>query len=135
MKGIRIHELTKKKDSRGWLLKVVMNRDITGNKEFGEIYVTAAYPGNVKGEHYHEQTSEWFCVVKGKGQLLVMDKYGHEKEEILMGDDNMVTVEVKPNIIHAIKNIGEDMMYLLAYSDTAYDFSSPDTFPFKVTFS
>ncbi len=134
MKRIRIHRLTKKEDSRGWLLKMLMNKDISGNKEFGEIYITTAHPGIIKGGHYHKHTTEWFCVIKGKGKLILLNKTNNEKQQIIMGEDNMITVEIMPNIIHAIKNIGEGMMYLLAYSDKPYDLANPDIFPYDINF-
>lgn len=132
MKRVTIHKLDKKEDGRGWLLKMLMNGDIKGNKKFGEIYITTANPGAMKGSHYHEQCTEWFCVIKGKAKLILMDKNGSEKQEIIMGDDNMVTVEIPSNIIHAVKNIGDDKMYLIAYADNQYDCNNPDTIPYNM---
>src|SRR3989304_6251973 len=129
MKGVKVHKLQKKEDKRGWVLKMIMNKDIKENKEFGEIYITTAYPGAIKGGHYHEYCTEWFCVIKGEGKLVLLNKKSNEKEEIMMGDNNMVVVEVPFDIIHAIKNVGKDMMYLVVYADKEYNSVNPDTIP------
>lgn len=130
--GVEVEQLTKKSDQRGWLLKVLMNPEIAGVKEFGEIYVTVAHPGIVKGVHYHELCTEWFCVIRGRGKLVLRDRHTNEQNEIEMGEDNMVRVKVPPHVAHAVKNIGEDLMYLLAYADRPYCPQDPDTFPFPL---
>jgi len=67
---VQSRKLELKADARGWLLKVLMRHHIDGASEFGEIYVTAAHPGQVKGNHFHRQATEWFCVVQGTGKLV-----------------------------------------------------------------
>lgn len=134
MRGIEVYTLTKKEDGRGWFLKILMNRDLEENKEFGEMYVTTAHPGAVKGKHYHEHSTEWFCVVKGEGQLILFDKMTNAKKKIMMGEKNMVTVRVPPGIIHGIRNVGTEMMYLIAYADRQYDSHKPDTIPYHLDF-
>ena len=132
--GVEIEPLAKKPDDRGWLLKLLMNAHICGNKEFGEIYVTVAHPAAVKGAHYHEHCTEWFCVIRGYAKLVLFDRRTQERLEITMGEENMVRVRVPPHVAHAVKNIGDDLMYLLAYADREYDPQHPDTIPFPLDF-
>ena len=133
MTGVKVRRLNRKEDDRGWLLKILMRQHLTGNNRFGEIYVTTAYPGVVKGNHYHQWTTEWFCVIKGKGCLVVKNIENKEREEIIMGENNLITVEVPANIAHAVKNVGDDIMYLIAYADREYDPDNPDVIPYNIT--
>ena len=125
-------KLDKKEDRRGWFLKILMNRNITGKKVFGELYLSVVNAGEVRGEHYHKDTTEWFCALKGKGVLNLLDTRTGEKEQIPLDEDEPLTILVPPDIAHSILNLGHEPLYLLAYSDVEYDAERPDTIPLKV---
>jgi dTDP-4-dehydrorhamnose 3,5-epimerase len=126
MDKISIKKLEVKSDERGWLVELVRNEDLD-KKEFGQIYVTTAFPGKVKANHYHTRKTEWFCVIKGKG-MLFLKKLGENKvEKIIIGDDNLIVVKIPPKTVHAIKNIGEDVMYLISYVDEPHNPNDTDT--------
>ena len=132
IKGIKIRKLDMFKDERGLLLKVI-KQEYVGDDKFGEIYLTAVNPGEVRGNHYHQETIEWFCVIKGEGNL-ILEKEG-DRMEIKMDEANPISVEVPPYVSHAIKNIGTSTMYLLAYANKGYNPARPDTFPADIKFS
>ena len=124
---IRINKLRVKKDKRGWLVEILHESNLD-KREFGQIFVTIAYPGIVKGGHYHKRKKEWFYVVTGEGELIVVDNKTGEEKKILMGENNMVAVEIPPNVTHWIKNIGEEIMHLLVYADEEFNPQRPDTY-------
>lgn len=128
---VEIIKLDKKEDERGWLVEVLKN-DFLKNKEFGQFFITTAHSGFVKGNHYHTRKTEFFCVIKGEAKLLLTGNNTGEEKEILMGESNLVTVKINPGITHAIKNIGNDMMFLLSYIDEQYNEKDPDTFFKKI---
>jgi UDP-2-acetamido-2,6-beta-L-arabino-hexul-4-ose reductase len=130
--GVEVRPLAKKFDQRGWLLKMLMLGEIEGETKFGEIYVTVAQPGAVKGVHYHEHCTEWFCVIQGKGKLVLLDRQTQERCEIEMSEDHPVRVRVPPQIVHGVRNTGNEPMYLLAYADKPYDAAQPDTVAFDL---
>jgi dTDP-4-dehydrorhamnose 3,5-epimerase-like enzyme len=131
MERVEVAELDCFEDQRGWLLKVI-RRENVGERGMGEVYVTASYPGITRAKHYHEHTTEWFCVVKGTAKLVLEDTASAEREEITLGGGRFTTVRVPPGIAHAIKNIGEETAYLVAVADQSYDAERPDTFPYEV---
>lgn len=128
---VHIEKLNVYTDDRGWLVEVLKKEQLK-KKEFGQFFVSTAHPNVVKGNHYHTHKTEWFCVIKGKGKLCLQDVKTLEKMEVFMGDENMFTVKILPNVAHGIKNIGNDMMYLLVYADEVFDPKDPDTFNKKV---
>lgn len=99
---------------------------------FGEIYLTVAHPGQVKGNHYHEQTTEWFFLIKGRGLLIAENKEERQREEVLLEEDRPMVIKVSKGVAHAFKNIGDEAMYLLAYADVPYDYERPDAYPAQV---
>ena len=132
MKNIEILDLEKKSDERGWLIEVLGGDLPEGCKEFGQLHVSVAYPGKVRGNHYHTRKVEWFCVPAGKGLLLLKDCENGETREVVMGVENMKTIKIEPGAIHAIKNIGEEDMVLIVYSNESFDPDDPDTFYEKI---
>lgn len=131
MMEINIKNLNIKEDERGWLSEI-LKKDHLKNKEFGQIFITVAKPGKVKGNHYHKRKEEWFCVIKGEGKLLMEDINTKEKKEIEMGKKNLVAVQFLPNIAHSIKNIGEEDMYLLVYVSEVFNEDDTDTFSYNL---
>jgi UDP-2-acetamido-2,6-beta-L-arabino-hexul-4-ose reductase len=122
-----------KTDERGWLAEVLRRGDLHPGKEaFGQFFITTAHPGISKGHHYHLRKHEWFCVIKGRGLLVFEDIETGLRQELEIGENNLATVEIPLRTAHAIKNIGEEMMYLLAYTDEPRDPSDPDTYARKV---
>ena len=128
MKQYEIQDLDKKSDERGWLIEVLGGELPEGCKEFGQLHVSVAYPGKVRGNHYHTRKVEWFCVPTGTGQLFLKDRETGEIDEIMMGVDDLKTIRIDPGTIHAIKNVGEGDMVLLVYANEKFDPKDPDTY-------
>jgi UDP-2-acetamido-2,6-beta-L-arabino-hexul-4-ose reductase len=118
-------------DARGWFAEILRNEHTNGHIG-GQFYVTVAKPGISKANHYHTRKTEWFCVVKGKGLLVLKDISSGKTEEIEMGDNNMVTVRIDPNVAHSIRNTGDDDLFLIAYITEPFDPEDPDTFPYEL---
>lgn len=122
-----IKNLIIKKDKRGMLSEIIRTEDVE-NKKFGQLMLTTALPSFKKGDHFHKRKTEWYCVIKGRGLLLIINNKTKEKEEIILEEENMQLVKILPNHFHSIKNIGEDEMYLLVYIDEVFDPLDQDTF-------
>ena len=128
MKNIEILDLDKKSDERGWLIEGLGGELPEGCREFGQLHVSVAYPGKIRGNHYHTRKVEWFCIPAGKGLLVLKDRETGETREVLMGVNNLKTIKIQPGTIHAIKNIGEDDMVLIVYANESFDPEDPDTY-------
>lgn len=124
---ITIKNLEIKKDKRGWLIEIIRAEDV-GNKKFGQILITVANPGQTKGNHYHKRKTEWYCVLKGRGILTIINRKTKEKKEIKMGEKNMVLIKIPVNHLHWIENVGKNEMMLLAYTDEVFNSNDPDTY-------
>lgn len=125
--NIRTKKLEVKKDTRGWLAEIITPEDVK-NGVFGLVLITTAKPGQTKGKHYHKRKTEWYCVVRGEGQLTLIDNKTGEIEKIDMGEKNMITIEIPPDHFHFIENTGRVEMYLLVYVNEPFDPKDPDTY-------
>ena len=120
-------KLIVKKDTRGWLAEIVRPEDV-GNDTFGLILVTTAKPGETKGNHYHKRKTEWYCVIRGRALLTLINNKTKEVKKLRMGENNMVLATIPPNHLHTIKNIGKNEMYLMVYVNELFKPSDPDTY-------
>ncbi|MEK7763131.1 MAG: cupin domain-containing protein [Nitrospirota bacterium] len=124
--GVTRRPLHRRVDSRGWLLKLLMREHVTSAREFGEIYITAAHQGQVKGNHYHERACEWFCVIEGRATMALRVMATGERASIELDADRPEIIEVAPGVAHAFKNTNPALMMLLAYADDPYNAENPD---------
>ena len=132
MKGVEVRSLETKSDERGWVTEIIRKEELIRTKEFGQIMITAAHPGYVKGNHYHTRKCEWYCVVKGEARLVLLDMRTGEQEELALSESKLTLVRIPPQVSHAIENVGKEMMQVLIYIDEPYDQKDPDTFHQKV---
>lgn len=121
-----------KMDHRGWLLKVLTGTEAHLGEAIGEIYLTLAQPGQVRGNHYHHKTQEWFTVVMGTALLVLGDPLTQARRELHLTADKPLTIYVPPGVSHAFLNpeTAIEPMLLVAYADRRYD--PEDTIPVKL---
>ena len=111
IEGVRTKLLRVIPDERGRLMEV-MRCDDPEFIKFGQVYMTTAYPGVVKGWHYHHKQIDSLVVVKGMIKLVLYDQREdsptHEEvNEFFLGEhDPMVQI---PNLVlHGFKAIGTE---------------------------
>jgi len=118
IEGVKIHDQFIHKDHRGFLLRLVRKEHV-GDRIFGDSYILSSIPGVVRGNHFHKRTTEWFCLIKGKGCLGL--KKGEQVDFINLDDKNFKLIEIPPGISHAIKNTGDEIMIFFAYADERFN--------------
>ena len=120
-----------KTDERGWLIELLKGSELPAeikSKGLGQVYLTVAKPGAIKGNHYHLRKTEWFCVIKGTAKLVLHDNKSKKTEEMLLTAENPCRIKIPPNTFHAIKNIGDEEMYVVCYIDEEFNQNNPDTY-------
>ena len=85
-------------DERGRLMEMLRSDDDIFIK-FGQVYMTTAYPGVVKGWHYHKIQTDSFIVVKGMMKVVLYDgrkesnTFG-EVNEYFLGEYNPILLQI-----------------------------------------
>ncbi len=128
MKGVKVVEKRRHEDARGWLHKGVTASDLAPGTPFGEVYVVAALPGQSRGNHLHRLMGEWFTVVVGEGEVVVVDPASGEREEIPMGESRPRAIYVPKGIAHALVNRSESLMICVAWAEGQHDHSDVEPF-------
>lgn len=120
----KIERFEKFNDERGQLVVFLRNRNLDKkSKKFGQIYfVTFEKKGVIRGNHYHKTLKEWFGVIKGKLQVVLVDvKTGEKKEIVLDGNSKKyVRLEIGTNVIHGFKSLSE-FVSLVNYTDKEWN--------------
>lgn len=130
--GVIIKQLRVIPDERGRLMEI-FRADDNFFEKFGQVYMTSAYPGVVKGWHYHKVQSDNMAVVKGMMKIVLYDgrqessTFG-EINEIFAGVHNPVLVHIPPFVYHGFKCISEKEAIVINVPTEVYNYREPDEF-------
>ena len=125
IQGLKIHS-----DQRGWFMEM-LNANKT-SREIKQISVTSIKPGEVRGNHYHLNKTEWFLVVGGKAEYYLEDPKTKEKIRLKLNSKNPKVITVFPKIAHAVKNIDNKIIYFIEADSEIYNHEKPDANPYLV---
>lgn len=130
--GVVTRKLNPIPDERGFLMEV-MRSDWDVFERFGQVYVTTAYPGVVKGWHYHRKQTDHFVVIKGMIKLVLYDRREDSGtrgtvNEFFIGERNHMLVKIPPLVLHGFKAIGTEMAYVVNVPTELYNYKEPDEF-------
>jgi dTDP-4-dehydrorhamnose 3,5-epimerase len=130
IEGVIVKQLRVIPDERGFLMEI-FRCDDGFFQAFGQVYLSVAYPGVVKGWHYHVKQTDHFTVVKGMLKVVLYDKREDSAtrgqiNEFFMGEKNPILLVIPPLVVHGVKAIGAEPGYLINVPDRPYNRSEPD---------
>lgn len=125
LQGVKVKRLKKIPDERGTIMHMLRKDDPEFTK-FGEIYFTTAYPGIIKGWHFHTKITLNYVVISGMIKLVLYDSRKNsptegEIMEIFTGDENYALITIPPLIWNGFKVIGERTAILANCPDLPHD--------------
>jgi dTDP-4-dehydrorhamnose 3,5-epimerase len=130
IEGVKTKLLKVIPDERGWLMEGLRADDEIFTK-FGQMYVSATYPGVVKGWHFHNKQVDNFVCVVGMIKLVIYDgrrgspSHG-QTNEFFIGDKNPLLVQVPAGAHHGWKCISESVALVVNCPTEVYDYKNPD---------
>ncbi len=132
IQGVNTKPLLVIPDERGYLMEMLRCDDPIFEK-FGQVYLTVAYPGVVKGWHFHKQQTDIFFPVKGMFKLVLFDNRDSSSSfgkisELFIGERNPLLVTIPPGVVHGFKAIGTEAAYLINLPTEPYNYQQPDEF-------
>jgi dTDP-4-dehydrorhamnose 3,5-epimerase len=132
IEGIKLKKLKVIPDERGRLQEILRADDEQFIK-FGQVYFTTAYPGVVKGWHYHKIQTDNITVIRGMMKLVLYDARVNspthgELMELFLGEHNPLLVYIPPMILHGMKCIGTEEAMALNIPTEPYNYVQPDEY-------
>jgi dTDP-4-dehydrorhamnose 3,5-epimerase len=131
--GVQTKPLRLVPDERGWLMEILRSDDKDFFTKFGQVYVSATYPGVVKAWHYHKVQIDHFACVAGMVKLVLIDtRPGSPTEgavnEFFVGSQNPLLVQVPNLVYHGWKCISEEPSLVVNVPTEPYCYGDPDEF-------
>ena len=108
-------------DARGWVIEPVDEALLAGKRN---VHVVYSEPGAVRGNHFHERTTEVFVVV---GPALIRVREDTVTRDIPVPEGRAMRFTVPPGVAHAIQNTGPRPMILMSFATQPHDRARPDT--------
>ena len=132
IEGVSIKKLKVIPDERGRLMEI-FRRDDELFSGFGQVYMTTAYPGVVKGWHYHKKQDDNMAVVKGTMKIVLYDGRGdsptyREVNEFFAGEHNPILVHIPRYVYHGFKCVSPEEAIVINTPTEVYDYAQPDEF-------
>lgn len=130
--GAVVKQLKVIADERGYLMEMLRNDDPVFER-FGQSYITACYPGVVKGWHYHKKQTDHFVCVSGMAKVVLYDSressptHG-QVQEFFMGEKNPILLKIPPYVMHGFKAIGTETALIINVPTEPYNYNEPDEF-------
>lgn len=129
--GVQVKPLRLIPDERGWLLEILRADDRDVFSRFGQVYVSATYPGVVKAWHYHERQTDNFACVAGMVKLVLVDTRESSPtrdvvNEFFIGTQNPLLVQVPKLVHHGWKCISAEPSLVVNVTDEPYNRDDPD---------
>ena len=112
MLRLRTEPIVTHTDSRGALYK------LQPDPVSGEVYAIRALKNESRGHHFHKHMGEWFTAIQGDGVVVAVNPTTLERTEAsLVGQ----RVYVPAGIAHAIYNLGQNDLVVLASAEATHD--------------
>ncbi|MDR7419828.1 MAG: dTDP-4-dehydrorhamnose 3,5-epimerase family protein [Armatimonadota bacterium] len=128
--GVRVRPQRLISDDRGFLMEMLRS-DWPEYQKFGQVYVTACYPGVVKAWHYHGKQWDHFSCVHGVAKVVLYDARASSPtrgrvNEFYIGPTNPQLVVIPPMVYHGFSAVGTELALIVNVPTELYDYQAPD---------
>jgi dTDP-4-dehydrorhamnose 3,5-epimerase len=127
--NIKIEKCPAYHDNRGDLIQFVTHQVLTEEGlPFGQVYLlTFEGKGTIRGNHYHNRSSEMFCLISGSVQMVFeeVDTQNRLEKTITVTHTEFSRISIGPKIAHAIKSLS-DFAVMVSFSSKEYDLTEDD---------
>jgi len=129
MHSIKIFNLSENyhREPRGWSFAPFTDPEQIRriNIDWASFHTVSMEPGTIRGNHVHPHITEWllFC---GGPLLLAWQETNSDKIQKLRIEDNHTYAIIPPGIKHAIKNLSNDILYLVAFRSLSPSSGEPE---------
>jgi dTDP-4-dehydrorhamnose 3,5-epimerase len=133
IEGVKLKPLKMIPDERGWLMEILRADEADLFTKFGQVYVSATYPGVVKAWHFHRVQVDNFACLAGMIKLVLVDtREGSPTNgavnEFFIGTEQRLLVQIPALVYHGWKCISTEMSMVLNVPSEPYHYNDPDEY-------
>jgi len=128
--GVRVRELRRIHDERGWLMEIFRS-DWPEFQKFGQTYITTCKPGVVKGWHYHKLQYDHFVPIRGNALIGLYDARPDSKtkgviQEVEVWEKDPKFIKIPPLVYHGFTPLDDNDIWVINTPTELYNYKEPD---------
>ena len=104
-------------DERGWGIEVIEAVELPREK-LGNLHIVSLKPGKIRANHFHPDAIEWMLICGGPTKFAWRSCDDNSVNEIVVNGNEPVVFEIPPNTHHAVQNLSENDIYLMAFNNS-----------------
>jgi dTDP-4-dehydrorhamnose 3,5-epimerase len=132
--GLRIHDLQKNVDERGFFAEVVRQdwRDLLGDDTIVQANLSYSFPGMIRGWHRHNLGQiDYFIVLSGSIKICAYDdtqgsQTRGQLDELIASGEKLQVVRIPGHYWHGTKTLGDKPSLTIYCVNRLYDSKNPD---------
>lgn len=117
------HILVRHTDDRGYLIELLKSE-----QSQTQIFFSTTRPGVTRGNHFHFNKVERFCVLKGKASIGMRKVGTTDKISYIVEDTDNTVVDMPVLYTHNLTNIGTTELVCVFWTNEIFDKDNPDTY-------
>lgn len=121
------HVFKRHVDDRGYLLELLKSQGTES-----QIFFSTTKPNITRGNHFHFNKIERFCVLKGSANISLRKLGSDEIIQYIITDDMDTVIDMPVLYTHNITNIGDSELVCVFWTNEIFDKDQPDTYFIKV---
>ena len=114
-------------DPRGELFEAARSHGGTS-----QVFASTTRPGQGRGDHYHLRKMERFMIIKGDAEINLRRLLHDDVITYRLSGDSPAFVDMPTFWVHNLRNVGEEELVMLFWSDQLLDPEHPDQYQEQV---
>jgi dTDP-4-dehydrorhamnose 3,5-epimerase len=131
IEGVKIKNLIKHCDDRGFFVELVRDDESYLLSKFGQASWSMSYPGVIKAFHYHEKQDDLWFFPSGNAQVVLYDLRADSAtngmtDVYYMGEENPIMLLIHKGVAHGYRVLGQKPATIIYFTTESYNPKSPD---------
>lgn len=122
-----IHKFTRHTDDRGYLIELLKSENSQS-----QIFFSTTKSGITRGNHFHFNKIERFCILKGSANISMRKLGSNEINQYIITENMDTVIDIPILYTHNITNIGSDELVCVFWTNEIFDSKHTDTYFIKV---
>ena len=122
-----IHKFIRHSDERGYLIELLKS----GTNQ-SQVFFSTTNPGVTRGNHFHFNKIERFCILKGTAEISIRKIGTDEKISYIINNIDDTVIDMPVLYTHNITNIGNTELICVFWVNEIFDTNLPDTYFIEV---
>jgi len=129
LEGVKIHELKKFPDERGFFGEALRNdwKEFLEGEWIMQANISYSYPNIVRAWHKHVKGQiDYFLVLKGAMKICAYEEENVKMAEIIASSEKPILVRIPGKYLHGTKTVSNEPSLTVYFVTKLYNYQNPD---------